>query len=64
MTISGEAGVGKSCVAVFALNYLAERHYFSDGVLYVEASSCDSAELRPSPVLWSAARALRSRSAR
>ena len=42
MTISGEAGVGKSCVAVFALNYLAERHYFSDGVLYVEASSCDS----------------------
>ena len=42
VTISGEPGVGKSCVAVFALNYLAERHYFSDGVIHVEASGCDS----------------------
>ena len=42
MTISGAPGVGKSCVAVFALNYLAERHYFSDGVVYVEASTCDT----------------------
>jgi DNA replication protein DnaC len=38
VTISGAPGVGKSCVAVFALNYLAERHYFSDGVIHVEAS--------------------------
>ena len=34
--------MGKSCVAVFALNYLAQRHYFSDGVIHVEASGCDS----------------------
>ena len=29
-------------MAVFALNYLAQRHYFSDGVIHVEASGCDS----------------------
>ena len=38
VTISGAPGVGNSCVAVFALNYLAERHYFSDGVIHVEVS--------------------------
>ena len=38
VSVTGEVGVGKSAVAIAALNYLAERHYFSDGVLYIDAS--------------------------
>ena len=33
------AGVGKSAVSIAAINYLAERHYFSDGVVYVDCSN-------------------------
>ena len=39
VSVTGEAGVGKSAVAVAALNYLAERHYFSDGVMYIDCST-------------------------
>lgn len=42
VSITGEHGIGKSAVAIAALNYLAERHYFSDGVLYIDASSVRS----------------------
>jgi len=38
VSVTGHQGVGKSAVAIAALNYLAERHYFSDGVLYVDVA--------------------------
>jgi len=41
VSISGCAGVGKSCLAVFALNYLANRHHFLDGAMHVHLSDCD-----------------------
>ena len=40
VSISGCAGVGKSCLAVFALNYMVDRHHFLDGVIYVHISGC------------------------
>lgn len=42
VTVTGEPGIGKSAVAIAAINYLAERHYFSDGVLYIDVSSIRS----------------------
>ena len=36
VSVTGAHGVGKSAVAVSAINYLAERHYYSDGVVYVD----------------------------
>jgi len=42
VSVTGEPGVGKSAVAIAALNYLAERYYFSDGVLYIDVSSVRS----------------------
>ena len=46
VSVTGTAGVGKTAVAIAALNYLAQRHYFSDGVVYVDSSSaCDMAAL-------------------
>ena len=42
VTVTGPQGVGKSSVAIAAINYLAERHYFSDGVVYVDCSGVAS----------------------
>ena len=36
LSVIGEPGVGKSAVAIAATNYLCERHYFSDGVIFVD----------------------------
>ena len=44
VTVTGVPGVGKSAVARAALNFLAERHYFSDGVLYADCSAATTAE--------------------
>ena len=43
VTVAGRAGVGKSAVAVAALNYLSSRLYFPDGVLYADLSHCETA---------------------
>ena len=39
VTVTGPPGVGKSAVAIAAINYLAERHYYSDGVVYIECAA-------------------------
>ena len=39
LSVTGPAGVGKSAVVIAAINYLAERHYFSDGVVYVDCAA-------------------------
>lgn len=38
VTIAGPRGVGKSAVAVAAIDYLATRRHFSDGVVYVDCA--------------------------
>jgi hypothetical protein len=46
VSVTGPAGVGKTAVAVAGLNYLAQRHHFSDGVVYVDcAGTRDAPEL-------------------
>jgi hypothetical protein len=42
VSVTGAPGLGKSALALSALNYLAQRHYFSDGVLYVDVSRATS----------------------
>uniref|UniRef100_A0A7S2DM31 AAA+ ATPase domain-containing protein n=1 Tax=Haptolina brevifila TaxID=156173 RepID=A0A7S2DM31_9EUKA len=44
VSVTGLPGVGKSAVAIRALNYLAQRGYFSDGVIYVDCSMASSTE--------------------
>jgi len=44
VSVTGPSGVGKSAVAIKGLNYLADRQYFSDGVVYVDCSAVHSTE--------------------
>ena len=46
VTLSGPAGVGKSCLAIAAASYLFERRWFPEGCVRVELDALD--RLRPS----------------
>lgn len=43
VSVVGPPGIGKSAVSLAALDYLAQRHYFSDGVLYIDISRATDA---------------------
>jgi len=44
VTIKGISGIGKSSLCREVANYLYERNTFQDGIIYVDATGCDSVE--------------------
>ena len=42
VTLSGPAGVGKSCLAIAAASYLFERRWFPEGCVRVEMGECST----------------------
>jgi hypothetical protein len=52
VTITGDAGIGKSAVAVAAMNFLASRRHFRDGLVYIDCAAAGDAAALDS-ILWS-----------
>ena len=51
VTISGESGVGKSSVAISALNFMADRHMFNGGAFYVDLSRCTNMDVLTTEII-------------